>query len=97
MLRQTLRIFVINLSRKEPHYNYDEALSYLGEAKFHKRLRDEITMIPIPKLKLKKDLCRTKKSVWNKKWIVEKQTHILEWAIDRVNDLFLISYNIKMY
>ena len=91
MLRQTLLIFVTNLSQNEPHFNFDEALNYLRETKFHKRLRDEITMIPIPKLKIKKDLCRTGNSIWNKKWIVEKQTHILEWAIDRVNDLFLIT------
>ena len=91
MLRQTLRIFVRSLIQKFPDYNVDEALKFLKETKFHKRLRDEITMIPIPKLKIKKDLCRTKNSVWNKKWIVEKQTHILEWAIDRVNYLFLIT------
>ena len=91
MLRQTLRVFVKSFIQQFPDYNVDEALEFLNETKFHKRLRDEITMIPIPKLKIKKDLCRTGNSIWNKKWIVEKQTHILEWAIDRVNDLFLIT------
>ena len=86
MLRQTLLIFVTNLSQNEPHFNFDEALNYLRETQFHKRLRDEITMIPIPKLKIKKNISKTGISIWNKDWVISQQSHILEWAIDRVNN-----------
>ena len=88
MLRQSLRIFVKSLIKKFPDYNVDEALNFLNEKLFHKRLRDEITMIPIPKLKIKKNFGQAGTSTWNKDWIVSKQAHVLEWAIDRVKTLY---------
>ena len=87
MLRQSLRTFVKTLIEKFPNHNFEEALSYLTNKEFHKRLRDEIIMVPIPKFKIKKNLCQFS-SNYSKEWVIEKQTHVLEWAIDRVNFVF---------
>ena len=87
MLRQTLRTFVKTLTEKFSDHNFEEALNYLTDSKFHKRLRDEIIMVPIPKLKIKNNICQLTSNCF-KDWVIEKQSHVLEWAIDRVNNVF---------
>ena len=89
MLRQSLRMFVESLKPKFPDHNFIKPLNYLKQPEFHKRLRDEITMIPIPKLKIKEKACPLGMNFCDfKDWVVNQQSHILEWAIDRVCLLF---------
>ena len=85
MLRQSLRMLVANIKTKYPDYDFNETLNYLNQSKFHKRLRDEITMIPIPKLKISAKTCPMNMDFYDyQDWVVNQQSHILEWAIDRV-------------
>ena len=84
MLRHTLSQFVNDLIPKFPMHDFSEALGYLGKQEFHKRIRDEITMIPIPKMKIKKKSPIGVKLRDFNAWVIEEQRHILELAIDRV-------------
>ena len=85
MLRQTLRRFTHELQSKFHTHNFQPAFAYLKANDFHKRLRDEITMIPIPKFKLTTKMSSTGKTFGQfKNWIIDEQRHVLEWAIDRV-------------
>ena len=87
MLRHTLISFVnnLNLSQKYSGFNCKAALDHLQNKDFHKRLRDEITMIPIPKLKPKKSSCPVGVKFRDyKDRVIDEQKHVLEWAIDRV-------------
>ena len=92
MLRQTLRSFVDELKSKFPTHDFTPVDSYLTDKKFHKRLRDEITMIPIPKFKITKKMSSTGMSCGQfKDWIIEQQKHVLEWAINRVRYYFQVN------
>lgn len=91
MLRQTLRSFVNTLALKFTTDDLKAAKKYLKNNEFHKRLRDEITMIPIPKLKLSKKMLVTGMAFNKlKNLAIEEQKHILEWAIDRVSINFIL-------
>ena len=84
MLRHTLSKFVNDLKPKFPVHDFSDALDYLGNKQFHKRIRDEIIMIPIPKLRIQKKCPVGMKQRDFNDWVIEEQRHILEWAIDRV-------------
>ena len=87
MLRHTLILFVKNLTQKYSGFNFKPALKYLQNKEFHKRIRDEITMIPIPKLKPKKSSCPVGIKFRDyKDRVIDEQKHVLEWAIDRVRN-----------
>ena len=84
MLRHTFTKFVNELIPKFPSHNFTAALNYLGQQRVHKRIRDEIIMIPIPKLKIKKKSPVGIKLRDFNDWVIDEQRHILELAIDRV-------------
>ena len=46
MLRQSLNLFISNLEEK---FNKNDALKKLNNIDFHRQLRNELIMIPIPK------------------------------------------------
>ena len=83
MLRQSLKIFLKSLPTSS---NVQNALQKIKENDFHKRLRNELIMLPIPKAKF---FDRKVPSGVNredfKDEIIEKQTHVLDCAIDRVS------------
>ena len=47
MLRQSLKLFISSLNKTS--YNTNDALRKLNSVDFHRRLRNELIMIPIPK------------------------------------------------
>ena len=65
-------------------HDFSDALNHLGNKQFHKRIRDEIIMIPIPKLRIQKKCPVGMKQRDFNDWVIEEQRHILEWAIERV-------------
>ena len=67
MLRQSLKIFLKSLPMSA---NVQNALQKVQENDFHKRLRNELTMLPIPKAKFFNN---------------DKQGHHLQCAISRVS------------
>ena len=83
MLRQSLKLFLKSLPATS---NILNALQKIEENDFHKRLRNELIMLPIPKAKF---FDRKVPSGVNredfKDEIIEKQTHVLRCAIDRVS------------
>ena len=66
--------------------NVQKAFQKIEENDFHKRLRNELIMLPIPKAKF---FDRKVPSGVNRQdfvdEIIEKQTHVLESAISRVS------------
>ena len=68
MLRQSLKRYFNTLDLTNP--DILNALSKLDKNEFHKRLRNELTMIPIPKAKRVLD---------------NTQAHVVDSAIDRVS------------
>ena len=84
MLRQSLSKFVNDLKPKFPLHDFTAAVDHLENKQFHKRIWDEIIMIPIPKLKIQKRCPVGMKQRDFNDWIIEEQRHILEWAIDSV-------------
>ena len=83
MLRQSLKNFLKTLPAS---FNTQPALQKIEENEFHKRLRNELIMLPIPKAKF---FDRKVPSGVNredfKDEIIEKQTHVLQSAILRVS------------
>ena len=84
MLRQSLKTF---LKKTFPVTSFGfNALRKINENEFHKRLRNELIMLPIPKAKF---FDRKVPSGVNrddfKDEIIEKQTHVLQSAISRVS------------
>ena len=83
MLRQSLKIFLKTLPATSHTLN---ALKKIEENEFHKRLRNELIMLPIPKAKF---FDRKVPSGMNredfKDVIIGKQTHVLQSAILRVS------------
>ena len=49
MLRQSLNLFIGN-NIQNNHRNKDEALKKLNSDDFHRQLRNELIMVPIPKI-----------------------------------------------
>ena len=83
MLRQSLKIFLKSLPMSP---NILNALQKVEENDFHKRLRNELIMLPIPKAKF---FDRKVPSGVNRQdfedEIIEKQAHVLQSAISRVS------------
>ena len=83
MLRHSLKIFLKSLSMSS---NVQNALQKVEKNDFHKRLRNELIMLPIPKAKF---FHRKVPSGVNRQdfvdEIIEKQAHVLESAISRVS------------
>ena len=83
MLRHSLKIFLKSLPMSS---NVQNALQKVQENDFHKRLRNELIMLPIPKAKF---FDRKVPSGANREdfedEIIEKQTHVLQSAISRVS------------
>ena len=83
MLRQSLKMFLKSLSTSA---NVQNALQKVDENEFHKRLRNELIMIPIPKAKFNALKVPTGANLQvYKDEICEKQTHVLHAAILRVS------------
>ena len=93
MIRQSLNLFLIELKFKQQiSVEFDQkirnALTLLNENDFHKRLRNEIVMVPIPKIRFHEHLIQKFKASQNYKDELQRQQgHLLEKAIDRVCDL----------
>ena len=83
MLRQSLRIFLKTLPASS---NVLNALQKIEENEFHKRLRNELIMLPIPKAKFfsRKVPIGVNLADFEDE-ITEKQAHVLNCAIDRVS------------
>ena len=83
MLRQSLKIFLKSLPTSSIVQN---ALQKVEENDFHKRLRNELIMLPIPKAKFfdRKVPSGVNRQVFEDE-IIGKQTHVLHCAIDRVS------------
>ena len=83
MLRQSLKIFLKSLPMSS---NVLNALQKVEENDFHKRVRNELIMLPIPKAKF---FDRKVPSGVNRQdfedEIVEQQAHVLQSAISRVS------------
>ena len=82
MLRQSLKKFLQSLPSS---LDIHAAIQKLDENEFHKRLRNELIMLPIPKAKFfdRKVPTGVNRNDF-KKLIIEKQTHVLHCAISRV-------------
>ena len=87
MFRQSLKMFVESLQAT----NIDptriaQALQKLAENDFHVKLRNELIMLPIPKAKMfdRKVPVGLARDDYEDK-IIEKQTHILQAAFERVS------------
>ena len=83
MLRQSLKIFLKTLPAS---FNAQPALQKIEENDFHKRLRNELIMLPIPKTKFfdRKVPSGVNRQDFEEE-IIEKQAHLLDSAIDRVS------------
>ena len=83
MLRHSLKKFFNSLPMST---NVKNALQKVQENDFHKRLRNELIMLPIPKAKF---FDRKVPSGVNRQdfedEIIEKQAHVLQSAISRVS------------
>ena len=95
MLRQSLINF---LEARSPPQSLFEKVKYLSALKpvmaslrensFHKKLRDEILMIPIPKAKVNDSDGKTKfrfPKTEDREAILDKQGHYLKSAVERVS------------
>ena len=72
MLRQSLNLFISNLEEK---FNKNDALKKLNAIDFHRQLRNELIMIPIPK----------NLESWYNQYSALNQGHYLNLAFERVN------------
>ena len=84
MLRQSLKRYFNTLDLTNP--DILNALSKLDKNEFHKRLRNELIMIPIPKAKFfsRKVPAGINPDVYEDD-IIESQTHAVKSAIQRVS------------
>ena len=71
MLRQSLKRYFNTRDQSNP--DIQSAISKLNKNEFHKRLRNELIMLPIPKAKRMLDY---------------RQAHVLDSAIERVSQNF---------
>ena len=76
MLRQSLNSFISKL--KEESFNKNEAMKKLNRVDFHRQLRNELIMIPIPK---------NLSNEFNQ-YSALNQGHYLHLAFERVNHTF---------
>ena len=83
MLRQSLKLLLKTLPATS---NVLNALQKIEENEFHKRLRNELIMLPIPKAKFFSRKVPTGVNPTDfEDEIIEKQAHVLNCAIDRVS------------
>ena len=83
MLRQSLKLFLKTLQATA---NVLNALQKIDENEFHKRLRNELIMLPIPKAKFFSRKVPTGINPADfEDEIIEKQAHVLQSAISRVS------------
>ena len=83
MLRQSLKLFLKTLPATS---NVLKALQKIEENEFHKRLRNELIMLPIPKAKFfSRKVPNGVNPADFEDEIIEKQAHVLNCAIDRVS------------
>ena len=83
MLRQSLKMFLKTLPAS---FNAQPAFRKIEENEFHKRLRNELIMLPIPKAKFfNRKVPAGLDPVDFKDEIIRKQAHVLDSAIDRVS------------
>ena len=77
MLRQSLNFFISNFDEKS--FNKNDVLKKLNSVDFHRQLRNELIMIPIPK------------NISNEfnQYSALNQGHYLELAFERVNRTLL--------
>ena len=80
MLRQSMNLFISNLDEKT--FNKNDALDKLNNVDFHRQLRNELIMIPIPK---------NLSSEFNQDSALN-QAHYLNLAFERVNRTLLNFY-----
>ena len=80
MIRQSLNLSISQLQPNEQ--TKDEALAKLNSIDFHRQLRNELIMIPIPK------------SLSNEHNVVSSlnQGHYLDMAFERVSTILLFSF-----
>ena len=90
MLRHSLTNFLKSLPMSS---NVQNALQKVEENDFHKRLRNELIMLPIPKAKF---FDRKVPSGVNRQnfedEIIEKQAHVLQSAISRVSESHISNF-----
>ena len=90
MIRQSLNLFLKEMKFKQQisvefEQKIKDALTSLNKNDFHKRLRNEIVMVPIPKIRFHDHLIQKFKTSKNYKDEIQRQQgHLLEKAIDRV-------------
>ena len=85
MLRQSLKIFLKTLPATYSSHTLN-ALQKIEENDFHKQLRNELIMLPIPKAKFFSRKVPTGVNREDfKDEIIDKQTHVLQSAISRVS------------
>ena len=83
MLRHSLKIFLKSLPMSS---NVQNALQKVKENDFHKRLRNELIMLPIPKAKIFDQKVPSGVNRQNfEDEIIEKQAHVLQSAVSRVS------------
>ena len=95
MLRQSLKLFI---KTQLPTSRTQAALQKLEENEFHKRLRNELIMLPIPKAKFfqhKVPVGVNPMDVEDE--IIEKQKHSVLNAINRVSLASLAPYILFFY
>ena len=93
MLRQSLTKFLKSLPLSSV---IRTALKKIKENHFHKRLRNELIMLPIPKpIFFQRKLPSGVNCHDFKKTIIDKQTHILHCAISRVSLCFCSTKSMK--
>merc|ERR1719454_1182492 len=82
MLRQSLTVFLKSLPMSS---NVQNALQKVEKNDLHKRLRNELIMIPIPKAKyFDRKIPRGVSRQDFEEEIIEKQAHVLQSAISRL-------------
>ena len=83
MLRHSLKIFLKSLPMSS---NVQNALQKVQENDFHKRLRNELIMLPIPKAKFsdRKVPSGVNRQAFEDE-VIKKQAHVLQSAIPRVS------------
>ena len=89
MLRQSIRRFLENKYKYQYRLGkkYGVTMTKLNDNNFHKKLRDEILMIAIPKPKFVNHQSSTNYEGKTHAKVISKQSHFLSSAIDRVSKL----------
>ena len=91
MLRQSMIKFLKSkqnqalLEKLKIHSSLKTIIANMMEYGVHKRLRDEILMIPIPKAKVNELGINTQSRFPDREAILDKQSHHLKSAIERVS------------